>query len=103
MLNKRMELVVSADDGSADESATLATALNRQTIRCCVENALRDYFSHLDGHPACDIYQMVLAEVEAPLLEVVLDYTRQNQLRAAEVLGLNRGTLRKKLKQYNML
>ncbi len=93
-----MELVAPADETSAP-----VVALNSQTIRCCVENALRNYFSHLDGHPASDIYQMVLVEVEAPLLEVVLEYTRNNQLRAAEVLGLNRGTLRKKLKQYNML
>jgi len=73
------------------------------TIRVCVENALRNYFEHLDGHEAVDIYQMVLSEVEAPLLEVVLEYTRDNQSRAAEVLGLNRGTLRKKLKQYDLL
>lgn len=98
-----MELMVSADVVSADEATTPVAALNPQTIRCCVESALRDYFSHLDGHPVSDIYQMVLTEVEAPLLEVVLEYTRRNQLRAAEVLGLNRGTLRKKLKQYNML
>ena len=64
---------------------------------------MRNYFNHLDGHDVSDVYQMVLAEVEIPLLEVVLEYTRNNQSRAAEVLGLNRGTLRKKLKQYNML
>ncbi|MBK8287802.1 MAG: DNA-binding transcriptional regulator Fis [Pseudomonadales bacterium] len=77
--------------------------LNQQTIRDCVERAMRNYFNHLDGHDVSDVYQMVLAEVEIPLLEVVLEYTRNNQSRAAEVLGLNRGTLRKKLKQYNML
>lgn len=76
---------------------------NQQTIRDCVERAMRNYFNHLDGHDVSDVYQMVLAEVEIPLLEVVLEYTRNNQSRAAEVLGLNRGTLRKKLKQYNML
>lgn len=75
----------------------------QQTIRDCVERAMRNYFDHLDGQGVSDIYQMVLAEVEIPLLEVVLEYTRNNQSRAAEVLGLNRGTLRKKLKQYNML
>lgn len=75
----------------------------QQTIRDCVERAMRNYFSHLDGHDVSDIYQMVLAEVEIPLLEVVLEYTRNNQSRAAEALGLNRGTLRKKLKQYDML
>lgn len=77
--------------------------LSQQTIRDCVERAMRNYFSHLDGHDVSDIYQMVLAEVEIPLLEVVLEYTRNNQSRAAEALGLNRGTLRKKLKQYDML
>ena len=76
---------------------------SQQTIRDCVERAMRNYLSHLDGHEVSDIYQMVLAEVEIPLLEVVLEYTRNNQSRAAEALGLNRGTLRKKLKQYNML
>jgi len=97
-----MELVAQTDEETSEVAAP-TVALNPQTIRCCVEQALRSYFNHLDGHPAADIYQMVLAEVEAPLLEVVLEYTRNNQLRAAEVLGLNRGTLRKKLKQYNML
>ncbi len=77
--------------------------LSQQTIRDCVERSMRNYFSHLDGHDVSDIYQMVLAEVEVPLLEVVLEYTRNNQSRAAETLGLNRGTLRKKLKQYDML
>lgn len=75
----------------------------QQTIRSCVEKALRNYFENLDGHDTSDIYQMVLSEVEAPMLKVVLEYTRDNQSRAAEVLGLNRGTLRKKLKQYDML
>lgn len=74
-----------------------------QTIRNCVEEAMRNYFTQLDGHNVNDVYQMVLTEVEVPLLEVVLEYTRNNQSRAAEVLGLNRGTLRKKLKQYDML
>jgi Fis family transcriptional regulator len=76
---------------------------SQQTIRDCVERAMRNYFEHLDGHEVNDVYQMVLAEVEVPLLEVVLEYTRNNQSRAAEVLGLNRGTLRKKLKEYGML
>jgi Fis family transcriptional regulator len=45
---------------------------------------------------------MVLAEVEAPLLKEIMAYTNNNQTRASVMLGLNRGTLRKKLKQYNM-
>ena len=46
---------------------------------------------------------MVLSEIEAPLLEEVMKYTRNNQTRASQMLGLNRGTLRKKLKQYDLL
>ena len=64
---------------------------------------MRNYFAHLDGERASDVYEMVLAEVETPLLEVVLEYTRGNQTRASEILGLNRGTLRKKLKQHGLM
>lgn len=74
-----------------------------QSLRDCVEKAVTNYFQHLDGQDVSDVYDMVLAEVEAPMLEVVMKYTRHNQTRAAHVLGLNRGTLRKKLKQYGLL
>lgn len=67
-----------------------------------VKSMLEDYFSDLDGHPPADLYQMVLHEIEQPLLETVLHYTRGNQSKAAVLLGLNRGTLRKKLKQYDI-
>ncbi|AQZ94876.1 DNA-binding transcriptional regulator Fis [Halopseudomonas phragmitis] len=74
-----------------------------RTLRDNVEQALRNYFDHLDGQDVTDVYDMVLSEVEAPLLECVMDYVNGNQTRASEVLGLNRGTLRKKLKQYGLL
>ena len=74
-----------------------------QTIRDSVAQALENYFAHLDGQEVFDVYDMVLAEVEAPLLEAVMRYTRKNQTKASAILGLNRGTLRKKLKQYDML
>ncbi|HDZ57004.1 MAG TPA: DNA-binding transcriptional regulator Fis [Pseudomonas xinjiangensis] len=74
-----------------------------KTLRDSVEQALQNYFKHLDGQDVTDVYNMVLAEVEAPLLESVMDYVKGNQTRASEVLGLNRGTLRKKLKQYGLL
>ena len=67
-----------------------------------IKSMLEDYFKDLDGHQPADLYQMVLAEIEQPLLESVLAYTRGNQSKAAALLGLNRGTLRKKLKQYNL-
>ena len=87
------------------ESDTEETPVMHQhePLRQCVERALEQYFLHLDGQPANDLYQLVLSEVEAPLLEAVLAYTRNNQSKSAEMLGLNRGTLRKKLKQYDLL
>lgn len=75
----------------------------KTTLRDSVEQALHNYFNHLDGQDVTDVYNMVLSEVEAPLLESVMNYVKGNQTRASEVLGLNRGTLRKKLKQYGLL
>lgn len=74
-----------------------------QTLGECVEDTLRRYFELLDGFECAGVYEMVLNEVEGPLLKVVLEYCDNNQSRAAEVLGLNRGTLRKKMKLHNML
>ncbi|RDE19941.1 DNA-binding transcriptional regulator Fis [Motiliproteus coralliicola] len=72
-------------------------------LRHSVSEAMENYFKQLDGQPACNVYELVLNEIEAPLLEAVMQYTRDNQTKASEVLGLNRGTLRKKLKQYGLL
>lgn len=82
---------------------TLAQSDDRDTLRNCVRRSLADYFANLEGENVNNLYQMVLAEIEIPLLEKVLEHTRGNQTRAAEMLGLNRGTLRKKLKQYGLL
>ncbi|CAK0766842.1 Fis family transcriptional regulator, factor for inversion stimulation protein [Gammaproteobacteria bacterium] len=70
------------------------------TLRECTCRALERYFQHLDGHPTTNLYDLVMGEVEAPLLEVVMAYVQGNQSRAAEMLGISRGTLRKKLAQY---
>ncbi|MEJ2043529.1 MAG: DNA-binding transcriptional regulator Fis [Reinekea sp.] len=78
-------------------------AENPQTLRDSVEIAMRNYFDHLDGQDVTNVHQMVLTEVEAPMLEAVMRYCRDNQTQASRVLGLNRGTLRKKLKQYGLL
>lgn len=75
----------------------------QQSLRDAVEQAMENYFRHLDGQMVTDVYDMVLSEIEAPMLEVVMKYTRHNQTRAAQLLGLNRGTLRKKLKRYGLL
>jgi Fis family transcriptional regulator len=76
---------------------------NPRTIRESVAEALEEYFDHLDGQPVTDLYELVIAEVEAPLLETVLKVTGNNQSQCARLLGLNRGTLRKKLKKYGLL
>ena len=79
------------------------TAANSTSVRENVETAMANYFKHLDGQPVSDVYQMVMSEIEAPLLEQVMKYVRNNQTKATHLLGLNRGTLRKKLKQYGLL
>ncbi len=75
----------------------------RQTLRTCVSSVLNEYFEQVDPDMINGLYEMVLSEVEAPLLEAVMQKARSNQSKAAQMLGLNRGTLRKKLKQYDML
>ncbi len=80
-----------------------AATENPQTLRDSVEIAMRNYFAHLDGQDITNVHQMVLNEVEAPMLEAVMRHCRDNQTKASKVLGLNRGTLRKKLKQYGLL
>jgi len=74
-----------------------------QPVGDCVREAMRDYFAALDGHEASGLYQMVLREVEKPLFEAVLEHTGHNQSQAAQVLGMNRGTLRKKLREHDLL
>lgn len=66
------------------------------------ESALQDYFAKLNGTVPGDLYDLVLSEVERPLLRTVMKYTAGNQSRAAAILGINRGTLRKKLRTYEM-
>ncbi len=73
------------------------------SLRQEVERSLQSYFEQLGNESVTGLYDLVLAEVEAPLLEAVLRHTGSNQSKASILLGLNRGTLRKKLKQYGLL
>lgn len=94
--------------GSSDKQVdtriqTQEPFVQNQSLRDSVSIAVRHYLKELDGQMATDVYEMVLAEIEAPLLEEIMAYTRNNQTKASIMLGLNRGTLRKKLKQYKLI
>jgi Fis family transcriptional regulator, factor for inversion stimulation protein len=71
-------------------------------LSACVRKMMKQYFKDLDGEDATDIYDMVVANIERPLLEVVMHHAHGNQSRAADLLGLNRNTLRKKLSQHGI-
>ena len=72
-------------------------------ITDCVRRALNRYFRDLDGENPNGIYDMVLCSVEKPMLEVVMKHANGNQTVAADMLGINRNTLRKKLNDHNLL
>lgn len=67
-----------------------------------VKKSLSAYFADLNGDACCGLYQMVMEQVERPMLEVVMHECNGNQTKAADALGINRGTLRKKLRQYGL-
>ncbi|MBM4234520.1 MAG: Fis family transcriptional regulator [Gammaproteobacteria bacterium] len=71
-------------------------------LRGHAERALEDYLSHLDGHQPSGLYELVLREVEEPLLRVVLRHAHGNQSLAAEILGINRATLRRRLRELGL-
>ena len=76
---------------------------NSKPLRQHTEEALHQYFTTLNGDRPGDLYGLVLGEVEEPLFKAVMEYTQGNQSQAAGILGINRGTLRKKLKTYALL
>lgn len=77
-------------------------AVERPSLRDIVTKTMEKYFTDMDGHPIANVYDMVLARVETPLLTSMMRFTRGNQSKAAILLGLSRGTLRKKLKIYDL-
>ena len=72
-------------------------------VEDCVRQSLQRYFADLDGEQPDGMYDMLVHLVEKPLLEVVMQQAQNNQSRAAEWLGLNRNTLRKKLVDHQLL
>jgi len=80
----------------------LNPSVTQQSLRDYIRGMMQSYFTALDGHGTSGLYQMVMDTVEEPLLAAVLEYTRGNQTKAAEILGINRGTLRKKLHYHGL-
>ncbi|WP_114639229.1 helix-turn-helix domain-containing protein [Polynucleobacter necessarius] len=76
---------------------------NKHPITECIETQLQAYLTDLKGTPPSNIYQMVLAVVEKPMLELVMRHAKQNQSLAAQYLGINRNTLHKKLVEHQLL
>ena len=72
------------------------------TLGEAVTISLEQYFELLEGQQPSDLYKLVQDEVEAPMLRAVMENCNYNQSLASDILGLNRGTLRKKLKQYKI-
>ncbi|MBL4828953.1 MAG: DNA-binding transcriptional regulator Fis [Aliivibrio sp.] len=83
-------------------TVTSQDQITQKPLRDSVKASVKSYLAQLNGQDVNDLYELVLAEVEQPLLDMIMQYTRGNQTRASTMMGINRGTLRKKLKKYGM-
>ncbi|MES2625484.1 MAG: DNA-binding transcriptional regulator Fis [Pseudomonadota bacterium] len=92
-----------SQDVLADKKPVVQCMRQSSTLRASVTAALHDYLNLVEPDMVNDLYALVLAEVEAPMLEAVMQKARSNQSKAAQMLGVSRGTLRTMLKQYKML
>ncbi len=90
------------DQPSAEDLAQARTERSRHALHACIEAMIDAYFQDLDGHGTHDLHRLVIETVERPMLRAVLRHTKGNQTRAAQILGINRGTLRKKLIHYGI-
>lgn len=97
-----MTMEAAATEDKRPIKFTVAKNRSTEPLRECVRDALSNYFTQLNGHSAANLYQMVMAEVEQPLLETIMQHTEGNQTLAAKVLGISRSTLRKKLAHYQL-
>lgn len=84
------------------QEAEVKQATIGQSFAASVQQSLQNYFAQLDGEEPANLYSMVLAQMEVPLLKMVMRYTNGNQSKAAKILGISRGTLRKKLAIYQI-
>ncbi|MBI1195827.1 MAG: DNA-binding transcriptional regulator Fis [Gammaproteobacteria bacterium] len=94
-LQKETEQAISSDKPGFVER-------RKEPLCSCVESSMKRYFADIEDTPVSNLYEMVISEVELPLLRTVMEHTRGNQSKAAELLGINRSTLRKKLAKYQL-
>ena len=92
-----------AKSKSKSNGKALQASKSKKPLCKHTEDALHNYFACLNGDRPGDLYELVMGEVERPLFKAVMDYTDGNQSQAAGILGINRGTLRKKLKSYSLI
>ncbi len=85
------------------ENIAITENIDSITLKQAVKDTLKNYFTNIGTEQPVDFYSILLEEIERPLLESLINYTHYNQVRMAQILGISRGTLRKKLKQYGML
>ncbi|MBL6735309.1 MAG: DNA-binding transcriptional regulator Fis [Shewanellaceae bacterium] len=83
------------------EVTTANGTRRQQLLRESVQRAAKNYFAQLENEVPTEVYELFLGEIEAPLLSITMEICRGNQTKAACMLGINRGTLRKKLKKYS--
>ena len=89
-------------NNSQSRQSSNTTQMNG-SLKDSTKLALKQYFKMLNGHTPCDLYKLVIGEVELPLMETVMEHAKQNQTQAAAILGINRSTLRKKLKAFDLI
>jgi len=97
-----MSAVMCTDSAEAQAQVVAQRRPSEEPLCEYVRIALEKYFSQLNGHAGDGLYKMVITEVEKPLLETVLRHAGSNQTRAAQILGISRGTLRKKIAHYGL-
>lgn len=91
------------DSVASKKAKNLKASKSKKPLCKHTEDALENYFASLNGDRPGDLYDLVMGEVERPLFKAVMTYTDGNQSQAAGILGINRGTLRKKLKSYALI
>ena len=90
---------------TATKKAKQSKVASKNSSKCLCESvtdAMEKYFRDMDGHEPADLHELIMSQVEKPLIESVIDNTRGNISRAAQYLGLNRGTLRNRMQKYDL-